>query len=249
MGKEHAEVAAVPETAFQSLFMKIKRSLQYRGFAGTLGFLAWKIGNPSGEDDFDIKFGVNTRGIIELDTLAIDSPNVVHGVHYEETRLGDFAALMKHLAVKFEDFSFIDFGCGKGRVLLLAADYPFRQIIGVEFARELLDIAEQNLRNYRGTRQQCRNFALQHLDATQFEIPPERAVFYFYNPFDEIVMRQVLTNIQQSLQQQPREVFILYNNSLYRDLIPQFGFIEIAASRWFAVYQFNGQSHPETSGR
>ncbi len=247
MNIQPSEVEELPEAT--SLFIRFKRSLRYRGLAGTLGLLAWKICHPLGENEFDLKFGVETRGSIELDSLTIDSPNVAHGGHYQQTNLGDFAALMKHLVIRVEDFIFIDFGCGKGRALLLASDYPFRQIIGVEFARELLATAQQNLCNYHSPQQQCRNFALHHLDATQFEIPPEKTVLYFNNPFDEVVMKQVLTNIQQSLQQQPRDVFILYNNPRYRDLLPQFGFVELASRRWYAVYQFSGQAHRETSGR
>lgn len=256
MSIQSLEAAEVAYTS--SLLVKIRRSLQRRGVVGTLKLIAWKIGDPLGnwllpsrwrarrlDYEFDAKFGVDTRGIVALNGLTIHSENVAHAVRYEQTKPADFATLIKYLRLKFEDFIFVDFGAGKGRVLLLASDYPFRKIIGVEFACELLDAARQNLRIYRSERQQCRDFELHCLDAVQYQVPPENAVFYFYNPFDEVVMKEVLTNISQSLLEHPREAFILYCNSRCRDLLPQFGFSEIGASYWYAVYRFENGTNGE----
>ncbi len=254
--------ASITAVHIRSLLIKIKQSFQRRGLGGTLELVSWKIGNPivnwllpsrwqarHRDYEFDKKFGVDTRGIIELKELTIASHNVAHGVHYEQTKPDAFATLMKHLVVRFEDFIFVDFGSGKGRVLLMASDYPFRKIIGIEFAHELLEVAQENLHNYRSGRQQCHNFELCYLDATLYQIPPEKTVFYFYNPFDEVVMKQVLTNIHQSLLAQPREAFILYCNSQWRALIPQFGFVEIGSNHWYGVYRFGTQANGKESAR
>ncbi len=45
-------------------------------------------------------------------------------------------------------FTFIDLGSGKGRILFLAAEYPYRRIQGVEFARELHSEAQENFRTF-----------------------------------------------------------------------------------------------------
>src|SRR6476646_1262783 len=46
------------------------------------------------------------------------------------------------------DFTFIDLGCGKGRVLLMASDYPFQKIVGVEFMPDLVGAAQKNIAGY-----------------------------------------------------------------------------------------------------
>ena len=46
-------------------------------------------------------------------------------------------------------FTFVDLGSGKGRTLLMASDYPFRRIIGVELLPSLHQIAQENLRQYK----------------------------------------------------------------------------------------------------
>jgi hypothetical protein len=229
---------------------KFKKSVARRGIGGTVALCCWKVADPLGnwllpsryrsrrlDREFDAEHGVNTAGIVELAGLRIEGENSRHGVRYEQTRPTDFEELMGAVQVRFEDFVFVDFGSGKGRALLLASAYPFRKIVGVEFAAELHAAALENVRRYRSPARRCGEFELHCADAAEFPVPREPAVFYFYNPFGEEVMAKVLANIRQSLEEQPREVFILYCNSVLRGLVKQFGFAELKASRWYAVYK------------
>ena len=61
---------------------------------------------------------------------------------HELMRLRPFRRLMRTLSLP-PGSGFVDFGCGKGRVLLLAAGFGFARITGVEFAKELCDIAKE----------------------------------------------------------------------------------------------------------
>jgi SAM-dependent methyltransferase len=49
------------------------------------------------------------------------------------------------LPIKHEEFTFVDIGCGKGRALFIAAEFPFRRIVGAELAVELAQIARANV--------------------------------------------------------------------------------------------------------
>ncbi|MBS1806652.1 MAG: class I SAM-dependent methyltransferase [Acidobacteria bacterium] len=225
-------------------------SITRRGRWGTVTLCLWKISNflsnwlfPSRyrarrmDREFDKKFGVDTQGIIELEGLQITGENLRHGSGYEQTKPADFEKLMSALKIRYEDFVFVDFGSGKGRGLLLASNYSFRKIIGVEFATELHEAAQENIRRYRNHAQQCRNFELYCQDAVDFPIPRDQVVFYFYNPFNEEVMAKVLANIRQSIENHPREIFILYCNSVHRDLVRHYGFAELKSNRWHTVYR------------
>jgi len=114
----------------------------------------------------------------------------------------------------FSDFTFIDLGSGKGRALLMASDYPFRRIIGVELLPALHQIAQDNLSKYRSESQRC--FALESIcsNATEFHFPDEPIVLYLFNPFPESGLRRVLANLEQSLRDHPRTVYVLYHNPL-----------------------------------
>jgi SAM-dependent methyltransferase len=116
--------------------------------------------------------------------------------------------------LNFRDFTFVDLGSGKGRTLLMASDYPFRRIVGVELLPSLHQIAQQNLRQYKSESQKC--FALESIcgDATAFPFPDDPLVIYLFNPFPESGMRQVVANLEQSLRAHPRPVYVLYHNPL-----------------------------------
>jgi len=66
---------------------------------------------------------------------------------YQPTEPVLFEEMLASIKIDFRNFTFIDLGSGKGRVLLLASDYPFRQIVGVELLPALNRIAQENLRN------------------------------------------------------------------------------------------------------
>lgn len=119
-----------------------------------------------------------------------------------------------HTTLNFRDFTFIDLGSGKGRTLLMASDYPFRRIIGVELLPSLHQIAQENLRQYKSESQKC--FALESIcaDATAFLLPADPLVIFLFNPFPESGMRQVVANLDQSLGEHPRPVYVLYHNPL-----------------------------------
>ena len=80
----------------------------------------------------------------------IDPSIAAHAVHYEATSFGKFSRAMEILAPRYEGFTFVDLGSGKGRVLLLAALRPFRRVIGVEISASLHTRAQANVEALRG---------------------------------------------------------------------------------------------------
>ena len=119
----------------------------------------------------------------------------------------------------FRDFTFVDLGSGKGRTLLMASDYSFRRIIGVELLPSLHQIAEENLSKYKSDSQKC--FVLESIcaDATAFSLPDGPLVLYLFNPFPESGMRRVIANLDQSLRAHPRAVYVLYHNPLLEHVL------------------------------
>jgi hypothetical protein len=121
----------------------------------------------------------------------------------------------------FRDFTFIDLGSGKGRTLLMASDYPFRRIVGVELLPSLHQIAQQNLRQYKSEAQKCFTFESICADATAVPFPDEPLVIFLFNPFPESGMRHVLSNLEQSLRAHPRPVYVLYHNPLLEHVLSE----------------------------
>jgi len=124
---------------------------------------------------FDRSQRTDTSGRIELTDLDIVGDNRSSGTYYEPTSTALFRYIINKLqsALSYEDFIFLDYGSGKGRVLLLASDYGFRSIIGIEFSRELHLVAERNIALYRGRRQRFGDMTSILSDATVYPPRPE----------------------------------------------------------------------------
>jgi SAM-dependent methyltransferase len=103
----------------------------------------------------------------------------------------------------FREFTFIDIGSGKGRALLMAADYPFRRILGIELLPELHRVAKENIRKYKSDSQQC--FAIDCVlgDACEFTFPPEPTVLYLFNPLPESGLVKLIGNLERSYRNIP----------------------------------------------
>jgi hypothetical protein len=135
------------------------------------------------------------------------------------------------------DFTFVDLGSGKGRTLLMASDYPFRRIVGVELIPALHEIAHENVRLYKSESQKC--FALETIcaDATTFCFPEEPLVVFLFNPFGESGMRQVVANLEQSLSAHPRPVYVLYHNPLLEHTLGEStGLKKIAGMEQYSIF-------------
>ncbi|MGI9108047.1 MAG: class I SAM-dependent methyltransferase [Pyrinomonadaceae bacterium] len=185
---------------------------------------------------FDARHGVRTAGCVDLRELGVEGQSVAHANDYEPINTKLFGKILRTLPIKHEDFVFIDFGSGMGRALLLAAEFPFRQIIGIEFSSRLHGIAEDNIRRYENPARRCADVESVCTDAVAYAIPPAQTVFFLYNPFKETVMTNVLVNIRQSLKQHPREVWIIYvNPRLDRLLDGDDMFTKIASGKGYTI--------------
>ena len=177
---------------------------------------------------FDQKYGTDTSGIIKSWALDIPYDKAVHAKHYQAVGfIEDFINILNNLNIQFEEFIFIDLGSGKGRALLLASHFPFNEIIGIELSQKLHDIACNNIKIYINETQKCHRILSVCEDAACYKIPLEHTVFYFYNPFDEHIMKAVLSNIEDSIRKYPREIYIIYHNPVYREVFDVATFLKI----------------------
>ncbi len=141
---------------------------------------------------FDAQWGTDTFAMRELHTLSVDPDLAVHARRYQASNGGNMPTWFADLNVDFARTAFIDFGCGKGRAVLEAARFPFARVIGVEFAPELVEIAERNraIMMARGALAAPVEFVC--MDAGRYEPPTDLdLVCFFYDPFGDAVMAPV----------------------------------------------------------
>ena len=191
-----------------------------------------------GDAEYDWDYRVNTTsGAVRWRDRLL---GVFHS-QYQPTDREHFLemmnALAQHTSIDFHKFTFLDLGSGKGRALLLASDYPFRRILGVELLPSLHEIAVQNLAGYQRESQQC--FTLQSVcaDATTFNLPEEALVIYLFHPFPESGLRRALANLAKSLDQHPRTVYVIYLNPQLASVLAETGRLtQIVATHQYAIF-------------
>lgn len=159
---------------------------------------------------FDYKYGVETINTKMLDELEIDSPNKVHGRYYEGTNAYLFKRMFSQVRVDIPNSCLIDFGSGKGKVMLMAAERGFPKVLGVEFSIELVEICRRNLEIFKRKTKSKTEFEVIHMDAAEYQIPPEANLLFFSNPFDETLIEKVIANILMSLEKYPREIVVVH---------------------------------------
>lgn len=167
---------------------------------------------------FDRRYGVRTSGVIELDELGLASGE---RSRYKPAGLLLLRRILPPREVGPSDV-FVDYGSGMGRVVLQAAQYPFRRVIGVELSESLTLIARQNLTRC-ASRLRCRDVSLVCADALDYELPDDATVVFLNNPFHGHVFAEVTNRLIDSVDRAPRTVRIVYNNPVEEALLLRTG--------------------------
>jgi SAM-dependent methyltransferase len=160
------------------------------------------------------------------------------GHQYFPTEPWLFEQIMQALPIDFHEFTFVDLGSGKGRVLLMAAPYGFKRIMGVEFMPEWHRVAEENIRKFATQYAIASPIESFCMDAREFDFPGGPLVVYLFNPFPEPVLAVVLEKLRESQLSNPRPVFVAYRYPEFDSLIQKSGWLrKIAGTEQWAVYK------------
>jgi hypothetical protein len=163
--------------------------------------------------EFDRTYGVDTAGESPLTEVGVPPEKVGRGNGlYRGIWPGIFQEALRESRLPFEQFTFVDYGSGKGKALMLASAYPFRRIVGVEFAPRLHEVAVRNLVAFRSPEQRCFAFESVCADALEWAPPAEPLLCFFFNPFDNPTMERVVSRVAQSWLHAPRDIYLLYVN-------------------------------------
>ena len=219
----------------------LRRAIQSIRMYGVTGSVA-KLAAPYCDRKFDRDYGVETCAIRDRATLTVRSREPLHqGYRYQATRVLPLRKMLSHLRREVKPGSvLVDFGCGKGRVLLLAAEQGFAAR-GVEYSSELCDIARHNVAAFKAKTGRQTEISVIEGDVTNYEVRPDEAVFFLFNPFEPPIFEGAVANLVASLERHPRELLlVLYlPNEQYHQAVlahPQF---KLAARHRFRGHHFD----------
>ena len=190
-----------------------------------------------GDIDFDWDYRVDTTSANvsrRADLLA-----VLTGHRYQPSDPAVFHESIRGLAIDYSQFRFIDLGSGKGRTLLMASEYPFQRILGVEAVPALHRVAVQNIRKYRSATQKCFDVESFCGDARDFQFPLEPLVLFLFNPLPEAGLRVMMANLRTSLGMHPRPLYAVYHNPLLEHVLAEDGGLRrLSGDLRYAIYAF-----------
>ena len=214
---------------FRILGPRIRKSIKARGVLGTISrslrapwhlLNEWRVAqrlySSRSADAFDLQHNVETSQRVHPADMRVNSDNWAYGTGYIPTASELVSEILAVLPISHENFTFVDLGSGKGRVLLMASEYPFSHIIGVEYAPELHAAAVKNVGTYRSPTQKCKSIECRCGDIAEFVFPDTPLVVFLFNPAQEAVIERLATHLIASFRQTPREVWVIYVNPVHR---------------------------------
>lgn len=252
--KMSAKGAASPATISGALIRWWRENLPRLGLTRAAGmFLGemWEFARDAtpgrrkqryGDMDFDWDYRVDTTSANvsrRADLLA-----VLSGHAYQPSEPALFHESIRGLLIDYRQFDFIDLGSGKGRTLLMASEYPFRRILGVEVVPALHRAAVENIRRYKSATQRC--FAVESIcgDARDFQFPPAPLVLFLFNPLPEPGLRALMRHLEQSLEEQPRPVYVVYHNPILEHVLAENGRLRrLRGDLQYAIYEFSSKAN------
>ena len=172
---------------------------------------------------FDTAHGVETSGLIPATELLTGHPNDEHITAYYGVAPSILRSLIdRWLSTRpshsIERFTFLDIGAGKGRGLLIASEYPFKEVIGIELNPTLAALAQRNVSHWVETQPHLAPLNLIEQDATEFYFPPTPCLLFLFHPFEAPVLTKLLRRIETQFAARPGTLDVLYVNSEHASL-------------------------------
>ena len=209
---------------------RLFRSLKNHGLRGTFDRAFLKapvtpfVDAPEPPHPFDLQYGTDTGGYTSSAELHGNTLSSLYTTAYVGIAPSALSSALSSLKVNYGEFTFVDVGCGKGRAILIASQFPFHRLFGVEIAPELCVIARANL----ALRPEwAERSSILNEDAVSVTYPEGPLVIFMFHPFLAPVLRRVLANLETQLRDSPRTTYLLYaRNPRYEHVLKKFPFLQ-----------------------
>lgn len=218
IGRKRVLGYVVNASALASIPREIARKYAQAGVAG-IAVAAWHrlFSRQPAIDDFDELHGTDTAGNVNVGALEFRGEDSIHAVRYQTISAAYFNQQLAGLPLPVEPpLTFIDLGSGKGKALMLASLNPrFRRIIGVEYSATLNRIARANVSRFKSSA----TVELVTGSAGDYCFPAGPLLVYLYNPFDDVVLAQVVERIQSAIADEGGPIHVWYLNPVHRAVL------------------------------
>jgi SAM-dependent methyltransferase len=163
---------------------------------------------------FDKQYGIRTSGFLPGSVLRLPDPDKKNSLGVQPSIIRRALNLLPH----HNNATFLDLGCGKGRALVVASEFPFRSVIGVEISLELVRVAKKNAQVMGQNLPEQTPITVVNGNALDYALPEGNLIVFLYNPFGEYLIRGLLTKIETALLKKDSSIWVVYINPVWGHL-------------------------------
>lgn len=175
-----------------------------------------------GRHPFDREYGTDTSGNVPVRDLRPTEDLSERAMPYSGSQPSIVRKAIR-LLQDHERYVFVDLGCGKGRPLLVASDFPFRRIVGIDISPSLATCAERNA-NLFGERYPDRTkIEIVCSDIQQFEIDAPHIVAFIYHSVPRPVLQRLVHTLEAALRSTAQHIVFIYYNPVCGDVLDSSG--------------------------
>ena len=167
---------------------------------------------------FDWIYSVDTLRMVSKNELNVNKSERFNsfGVYYTAAHFTTLKKAFDSLPLDPQKSTLLDFGSGKGRVMMYALLNGFKKVIGVEYSKKLCEITEKNLRSLEVKKRRKYEYEILNIDASYYIIDDDVNVIFMFNPFSGDVFDKVILNIQKATKK--KDIYYVYIN--IKNLLP-----------------------------
>jgi SAM-dependent methyltransferase len=178
---------------------------------------------------FDRQCGTDTSGVVPVEMITSDKI-LSHKINpYGASQPSIIRRAITALGT-IDDYEFIDLGCGKGRAMIVASEFPFRRISGIELSTNLTKVARRNIAIVQRHFPSRPPVEAIEGNAITFPLPKGKIVFFFCHSFGEELLSQLISNLEAAISSGIGPVFFMYYNPVHGNVLDA----SPAFARWFA---------------
>jgi hypothetical protein len=164
---------------------------------------------PEPPHPFDLAHGIDTGGYISRADPRKRYRSACSRALYHSIPPSALSRALADLPLFPENFTFVNLACGKARGLFVAAEFPFRNLLGVEVVPELAAAARANIA---GNPDWASRAAILNQDPATVTYPDTPLVLFLFNPLLAPALRRTLANLERQFHRLPRETYLICAN-------------------------------------
>jgi len=197
----------------------------------------------------DHQHNLSTASWMSVESFGVDNNKQQNSSPYAPTTNFSLKKILNKLNLKDKQ-TFLDLGCGKGRVLLFAAAEGFLDIRGIEFSPVLQKIAKQNCSHYltksrtksQAKTQPAQKITILEMDVRDYQFKGDEEIVFMFDPFSKSVLKSVVANMKKPLSTKKCKLTIIYRSPVHKEVFatdPDFSLLleDVSWGHDFSVYE------------